>query len=206
MRQVFAVLAIVCICGFAECQDWKQVHKTDPLHDSTYEEFRLEGKWLTPPQRSASRNPVLVLQCRPGGPYTRSRWDSTYRRDAHGKLHGEYLASYIDTGTVLDGGSFVATEYRLDAKPPQKACMGISTDYTSAYFDVYSSAQSCIPGRTDVDDILLGRGALKEGETRQTHKVLFAFHEHLGAQILIQFDFPDVAQVADQCGWIEHKR
>jgi hypothetical protein len=45
-----------------------------------------------------------------------------------------------------------------------------------------------------------------EGKDKQTRKVGISVPEYLGADVVMQFDFPDLTTVADSCGLIEHKR
>jgi hypothetical protein len=181
-------------------QEWTQSHKDDPLHKTSLEEFRLDGKWITPPRHTDLRAPVLVLQCQPGI-FSWSQWDGSYRADAHGKMRGKLLESWIATGTLLDGTTSVMVEYRLDNQKLKRGNLAISNDRTAAMFHYVNGTPFY------VRDLLFGRqGWRKEAETYQTHTAVLGMSENLAADFVMQFDLPDVTQVADSCGLIEHSR
>ena|SRR5271157_808311 len=168
--------------------------------ESPIRSFLLVGKWVTPPQHTTLSAPVLVLHCKPGH-YSWSLWDGTYREDLSGKRRGQLLEVWIATGAVLDGATSVPIEYRLDDQKLQRGNMSRTHDPTTASFQHVDLYTIRLP------KLLFGRDVWrKEGETYQTHKALLGMPEYQAAEFVMQFDFPDVTQVADDCGLTEHNR
>lgn len=50
----------------AAAQEWRHSVKNDLLHDITFDEFTLDGKYLTPPARADKQAPRIVLNCSGG--------------------------------------------------------------------------------------------------------------------------------------------
>ena len=180
------------LISMAHAQTWTETDKSDQLHQASFKEFSLLGKFLVAPQHSSLTAPVLVLHCQPG------RHD---HRGTKSYSSGNLVEGWIAIGAVLDShvGSFgpcVSVEFRLDEKKLQQDCWGRSTDHSGIV----------------INDIRLNNllyGHLmphNEGTNPQVQKIILGVSEYLAAQIQMEFDFPDSTAVADACGVIEHKR
>lgn len=173
---------------FAQTAGWVKEDRTDPLRDTKYVQFMLNGTFLTPPRTAkADAKPSIILQCIPGS-FTR------------GHLHGKLLKGYVYVGTVIDtqmdsSGTSVRAKYRLDDGKLQDAPWSHSTDYSSVFF-----------GDIDLNTLLYGHFMPhKENTSAPVKKVVIGFDEYLGGEIVMQFDMPDPTEVADTCGVIWHK-
>jgi hypothetical protein len=212
------LLLCIAVYGMAQTSDsavalssWTQVDKSDPLHDISFKEFTLQGKFLVPARQSTLTAPAIVLHCQPG-------------LHTHGKVqtNGHFVEGWITTGSVLDssirgneidfGGSVrgaakraseILVEFRLDAKKLQQDLWPISTDRTGVFLN--NPTPFC--GDCTLENLLYGSvGWHMEGKGNQVRKVLLGVPEYLGAQIQMQFDLSDSTEVADACGVIAHKR
>src|SRR6516225_2489566 len=82
-RLLFMTLLLGVSVGVSgQTAGWVKEEKADPLRDTKYLVFTLDGKFLTPPQNAKpGATPSLILQCSPGS-YTR------------GHQHGKLLKGY----------------------------------------------------------------------------------------------------------------
>jgi hypothetical protein len=171
---------------------WKREQITDPLRNATVTQFSLIGKFLTAPSNSQSP-PVMIVRCIPG-------------KSMHGKTNGKFALGYIYVGGVLDttilGGGIgaVRVSYRLDDGKVQSEAWGRSTNF-SAIFMSYPGCALC-----GFANLLYGHAMYhKENTSPQVRKVVLGVPEYLGGEIVMQFDLPDSAEVAEACGIIMHK-
>jgi len=157
------------------------------------------GKFLTAPSGdSAKLPPVMIVRCIPG-------------KNMHGKTNGKFSSGYIFVGGVLDttvsesGNSVVKVEYRLDDGKLQPESWGRSTNF-SAIFMSHPDCQLCGSGYDHFANLLYGHHLYhKENTSPQIKKVVLGVPEFLGGEIVMQFDLPDSAEVAEACGIIMHK-
>ena len=184
---------------------WTETEKSDPLHQTSFKEFSLKGKFLVPPKQSNLPPPILVLRCQPGP-----------HRFGKAQTNGHFVEGWIATGAVLNSsaekiafgarvsisssigtiGDVVPVEYRLDDKELKSPYWRVSTDHSGILFD-----------DGDLDDLLYGHVLRhKEGTNAQVRRIMLGVPEYLGGQIQMQFDLPDSTEVADACGVILHKR
>ena len=178
------------LISMAHAQTWTETDKSDPLHQTSFKEFTLTGKFLVPPRQSNLAAPLLVLHCQPG------------RRGRH-LTDGTFGEGWIATGAVLNStvvnntlGVRVPVEYRFDDKKLQGDFWNVSTDHSGV-----------ILSDLDLNNLLYGHILLhKEGTSGQVRRIMLGFPEYLGGQIQLQFDLPDSTEVADACGVILHKR
>lgn len=193
--QIRPLLLLLCIAtsGMAQTGVWTQVDRSDLLHQTSFKEFTLTGKFLVPPRQSSLDAPLLVLHCQPG---------------RHGKYltNGHFVEGWIATGAVLNSTVLetpekkpvmrVPVEYRLDDKKLQSDAWNVSTDHSGVFVD-----------DGDLDNLLYGHILLhREGTSAQVRRIMLGVPEYLGVQIQMQFDLPDSTEVADACGVILHKR
>ncbi len=192
---ILAVSAVVFIPApmvQGQAPAWTVSDKFDPLHQTSFKEFSLEGRFLVPPRQSNLSAPVLVLHCQPG------RHDHRGTKSYSG---GKLVEGWIATGAVLDAhvepfGPCIFLEFRLDDKKLQQDCWSRSTDHSGMFIDDLR-----------LSNLLYGHlMPHKEGTNPQVRKILLGVSEYLAAQIQVQFDLPDSTEVADACGVIEHKR
>ena len=154
---------------------------------------------MAPKSQKADEVPALVVNCSPG------RHSVGY----HVFVNGAFLAGYLVTGTVvgsqvaihegLFGSSFpivVPVTFRVDEGKLQTDNWRVSTDHTSAFFD------------SDFFNNLLYGHALrhKENTSPQTRTVILGLNEAFAQEVQIQFDMPDVTEVAETCGAVLHKK
>jgi hypothetical protein len=192
-------LVIAASMIHAQTSAWTATDKSDALHQTSFKEFRLEGKFLVPPQHSGISAPVLVLHCQPG---------------PHGfgsaKTNGHFVEGWISVGAVLNSSAqklafgaiedLVPVEYRLDEQKLQRDAWRVSTDHSG----IFLNEQLC--GDCNLANLLYGHKLPhKEGSGPQISKVIMGVPEYLAAQIQMQFDFPDSTEVAEACGIITHK-
>ncbi len=167
---------------------WNKVEKSDPLRDTKYFQFTLEGKFLTPPRNiKADSVPSIIVRCTPG----------SFTRD---HLHGKFMNGYIYVGTVVDtqvssSGPSVRAKFRLDDGKLQDAGWSHSTDYSSIFFE-----------DIDLNTLLYGHFMPhKENTSPPVKKIVVGIDEYLGGEVVMQFDMPDPTEVAEACGAIWHK-
>jgi hypothetical protein len=187
---VVAALAI----AYAQTSTWTEADKSDPLHQISFKEFTLQGRFLVPPRQSNLAAPVLVLHCQPGrhGP-------------SRVRTNGRFVEGWIATGAVLDSAEpsvgrdaakLVSVEFRLDDKKLQPDLWPKSTDHSGVFVDDIR-----------LDNLLYGHLlGHKEGTGPQVRRIILGVPEYLATQIQMQFDLPDSTEVADACGVILHKR
>jgi hypothetical protein len=186
-----ATLAIAC----AQTPVWSEADKSDPLHQTSFKEFCLQGKFLVPPLQSNLTAPVLVLHCQPG-------------RHGHGKVqtNGHFIEGWIATGAVLNSqagkfGASVPVEYRLDGGKLQTGAWEVGADHLRVSLNL----PFC--GDCNLNSLLYGHVLQhKEGTSAQIQKIILGVTEYLAGQIQMQFDLPDSTEVAEMCGAIAHKR
>jgi hypothetical protein len=110
------------------------------------------------------------------------------------------LKGYIWVSTVVESqssslGTVVRVRYRLDDSKVHEEPWGQSTDYSAIFL-----------GETELDTILYGHFMPhKENTSPPVKKLVVAFDEYLGGEIVMQFDMPDPTEVAEACGAIWHK-
>lgn len=170
---------------------WTKFEKNDPLHQISFVEFVLSGKFLVAPQRGSMSVPTLALDCQPGH---------------HRETNGHFMRAWIDTGAVLDshadkdGNVSVAVEYRLDDGKLQSESWPVSADRRSLFLSA-TLCNDCV-----VNNLLYGHILPhKEGTGTQVRKILIGASEYVAGQMQMQFELPDVTDVAETCGLVRHK-
>lgn len=179
MRIAIAGLAIASSIVQAQGPEWVRTDETDALRGTHFVQFTLTGRFLTPPRQTSLENPLMVVQCLPGN---------------HLRVYnGRFLDGYVATGAVL---SSKIAQYRLDDGKIQREEWRGSTQGTGAFFS-----------EATLSTFLYGHFLPhKEGTGPPIHKIVLALYEYLGGEIVMQFDMPDPAEMADVCGAIVHKR
>jgi hypothetical protein len=160
---------------------WQQSEKTDPVRETTYTQFTLEGKFLTSPPGGVSNRPALVLDCIPG-------------KESH-RPKGRFLSGNLLVGTNLKidyvepeeihGTSYfrkVSVRYRMDNAKEEEEKWSVGTEKTAA----------SIP-----------KAWLKK--ILRAHTVEITVDDSRGSQVAIQFDMPDPTAVEAGCDVDEPK-
>lgn len=188
-------LVALPVSVFAQSAGWQQSEVRDPFRGTSFLQFKLVGKFLTPPKHVES-DPSLIVHCLPG---------------KHMRVfNGRFLSAYVVIGTVLNstvvehegllsGTTFAAAvpvQYRLDDGKIQTEHWSPSTDHSAAFFD-----------EPTLNNLLYGHVLPhKERTSPPVRKVVIAMDEYLASEIVMQFDMPDPTQLADVCGALVHKK
>ena len=179
--------AVLGISGAAS-QTWTKTDKADPLRGTQFIQYSLDGKYLTAPRNAPSNaTPTVIVRCVPGS-------------HSRGHLRGKFIEGYIFVGGVVDShvsadaSTSTTVEFRLDDGKLQPASWSHSTDFSSLFFS-----------DIDFDNLLYGHLLRhKENKGQQVRKVVLGVPEFLGGEVVMQFDMPEAAEVADACGVIWH--
>lgn len=185
------VLGITGMLAAQNAQQWQTQQIKDPFTGNEVTQFRLEGKYLAAP-KDQDTVPAMMLRC---------------KAEPHGHYYGKLVSAFLFVGnTVVDSeisydhASRVTTQYRLDDGK-------IHTNYyyhTRDYKMISLQPQYC--GECTIDDFFYGHEiSHKENTSPQIKKVVLSIPEYLGGNIVIQFDLPDVTEVAKTCGVTMHK-
>jgi hypothetical protein len=203
-RRTFLLLiasTIWIICGAAaqDVRTWQRSTVDDPLRKTSFIQFILQGKYLKAPKnQKADELPALVVRCS-GKPHNLGKF----------VMNGRFLAGYLVSGTVVNsqvvvhdgllGTTFpviVPVLFRLDEGKLQQQNWHTSTDNSSAFFDELT-----------LNTLLYGHYLPhKENTNEQVHKVIIGLDEAFAGEVQIEFDLPDVTEVAEACGVVMHKK
>ena len=171
-------IIFVAMAAVATAQDatvpqvpaWVHSTRDDPLHGTSFDVFRLKGRYLTPPSKiNSTRNPEIVLRC------------------SGGKFNDGYIfvAAVVDRGA--DGSPI---EMRLDGKL-SKESWGVSTDGLSVFMPPGIGLLKLLWGHWLPH---------KEGKGQLIRKEIYGVTEAFGSDIVIQFDMPeDQSAVLNAC-------
>lgn len=197
------VIALAC-CTVTAAQAptaWQRSERTDPLREITYTQFKLDGRFLTPPAKGDNPHPTMIVRCLPG---------RDEKKGVHGYTNGKFREGYIHVGGVMDSdvsgdGEFVRAQFRLDNGKLQTEQWGRSTDFSAIFFS-HPTCPLCGSGYDIFANLLFGHAMYhKENTNPQVRKVVIGVSEFLGGEVVMQFDMPDATEVAEACGIILHK-
>jgi hypothetical protein len=189
-------------------QGWIRTDTKDPLTDFSYVRFTLNGAFLQAPSNGGTNKPTFVVESDP----TTTKWKGT--------VHGKVLRSFITIGTVLDSqastheGLLVSTTQTLvpvmyrrdDEKKIQNDAWAASTNY-SALFLGFQSGFIHDNGELHLSQLFYGHDVLHvEGKGEQVRKLVISVPEYLGGDVVMRFDLPDLTNVSDSCGLVQHKQ
>jgi len=183
------VLALVCLASLCvpQTEKWIREDKTDPLRGTNYSLFYIEGKFLTPPQKATDDMPRFFAKCVPGG----------HKRVNGGYINGKLLAAYVAVHfPVGRPGNGTAVHYRLDDGKMHNETWDISDDGRELFLP-----------EIEFNTVLYGHFTKhKEGTNPPVRKLVLGVNEHRGSEVVIQFDMPDPAEMADGCGALIRKK
>jgi len=195
MKMTAAITVLLLgITGMLAAQDgpkWQTQQIKDPFLGSEVTQYRLEGKYLAAP-RDQDAVPAMMLRCKP---------------QPHGKYDGKLVSAFLYVGNTIvdsqidyDRASRVTTQYRLDDGKVHTGYFYHTRDYKM----ISLQPQYC--GECTINDFFYGHEiSHKENTSPQIKKVVLSIPEYLGGNIVIQFDLPDVTEVAKACGISMHK-
>jgi hypothetical protein len=188
------VVALGAVGATQQAPMWVSTQVKDSFRGTEFTEFSLAGKYLTAPVRASSNNPVLLLHCVPG-PHTFGKYD--------GRLADAYLYpghTVADANGTHRRNARIPTEYRLDDGKIHAEYLYPSTDFKA----ISLKAPGC--GECVLNDFFYGHQiSHKEGTSPQVRKIVVNIPEFKGGDVVIQFDLPDVTEVARACGVTYHK-
>jgi hypothetical protein len=170
------VIALAAATVNAAAQEWQSTVKTDPLTGKSFTQYVLTGKFLTPPSQWEGVPPSISVRCDPAG--------------HRGRLSGRFIDGFIIVNAVLDltNGKSSTVQYRLNDGKVQTAGeleVGTSTDF-----------QALSLTGMFLSNILWGHEIPhKPHSSDQVHKFVIAVQQHVGGQIVMEFDMPDAEQV-----------
>jgi hypothetical protein len=184
INRAFGLMLVIAVATVhASAQEWQSTVKTDPLSGKSSTQYVLTGKFLTPPARwdgSDGSLPSISLRCDPTG--------------HRGRISGRFIDGFILVNAVIDltNGKASTVQYRLNDGKVQTAGeleVGTSTDFQAL------SLTSML-----LSNILWGHELPhKPHSSDQVHKFVIAVQQHLGGQIVMEFDMPDAEQVGAAC-------
>jgi hypothetical protein len=166
---------------------WQSSKKADPSSGTRNVQFTLAGKFITSPKSGSSDHPTLVVTCNP---------------DKHARgLLGRFVSANLNTGAAVKidyvepdeikaGNSYrrkVTVQYRLDEGKSENAQWPPNSDQTGASLDKDAFKKLIYDRKTP------------------TRRVEISANESEAGQIVMQFDMPDPAEMADTCGITEKK-
>jgi hypothetical protein len=170
----------------ASSPTWQREDKTDPLRGTSYSQFTLTGKFLTPPRTSTGEAPVFIVKCAPGG----------HRHISGGFINGKFLDAYITIHAVVNHlPRGVGVQYRLDDSKMHAELWNVGTDGTAIFLP-----------EIEFNTVIYGHFLRhKEGTNDPVHKVVIGVNEYMGAEVVMQFDLPDPTEMVDACGELIRK-
>lgn len=193
MKRSLAVL-VLAVAALAVEQDgprWQTQAIKDPFLNIELTQYRLEGKYLAAPSEG-SATPAMYLRCNPA---------------PHGKYYGKLEDAFLFVGdTIVDShiayrrSSRVAIQYRLDDGKIHTSSLAHSPDFKMLALQTWG-CETCL-----LNDFFYGHDiSHKENTSPQIKRVVLSIPEYRGGNIVIQFDLPDVTEVAKACGVTYHK-
>jgi hypothetical protein len=205
MKVSLVVVGLVFATSLLAAQDaapqWQKEQTKDAFLGTETIQYRLEGKYLATPFTKPA-TPAIYLQCKPGS-------------NNHGKYDGKLESAFLfvgDTPTdrhvaherksqvAHERQSNVTTQYRLDDGKVHTQYLSHSPDFKM----ISLQPDGC--GDCMINDLFYGHiVSHKEDTSPQVRKVVFNIPELKSGNVVIQFDLPDVTEVARACGVSYHK-
>jgi hypothetical protein len=179
---------LLALCLASQCVgQWQREERTDAFRGTKFTEFKLEGRFLTPPRSASLISPALVIQCLPG----------EHSVGYHVVTGGKFLTAFLFVGPVMDSQlTALAVQFRLDDGKVQTEAWTVSKDFSSAFFP-----------ETTLNTLLYGHFLPhKEGTGPPTKTVKIAADQFVGGEVVMQFEMPDPTPLAEACGLVVHKR
>ena len=154
--------------------DWILDRYSDPLHKIDYDVLTLNGIYVTPPQRTTGRTPILRIYCVTGKFSSAVLWPGTSVK--------YILNSRSYTGPPRE--TFV--ESSVDGDKTKGSILGVTED--GAFVDVPLKS--------------FQRGGYGIGRLLSGNRVLVGVTEIFSGSVVMQFDIPDTKPLVEKCGTI----
>jgi hypothetical protein len=169
------LLALVPSCANGQTNaKWQKEVRIDTLRDTSFVEFQLDGKFLTPPSKSGPDSPKMVFRCDPAK-----------------KEKDRFIEGFVHVGTVVE------------SENPHVLGLVTSTPVNIRFDDGKVLSRSGIPS-TNGQGVFFRSWYFKRWLNfikARHHKVVMAVPEFLGGDVVMQFDIPaDSKDVEDSCG------
>ena len=173
------VIALAAATAHAAAQEWQSTVKTDPLTGKSFTQYVLAGKFLTPPSEWNGVLPSISLRCDPAG--------------HRGRLSGRFIDGFIIVNAVVDltNGKSSTVQYRLNDGKVQTDDGEVGTSIDFQALSITSMFLSNILWGHEIPH--------KPHSSDQVHKFVIAVQQHVGGQIVMEFDMPDAEQVGAAC-------
>ena len=157
-------------------QSWERSKGENPLYGKTYDQFILNGRYLTPPSTVGSETPRLVVHCGAG-------------KFASGEFMLGAVAQHSGTKS-LKGAWQSQVDMRLDERKKTEDFWEYSNDGKTLFFD-----------RDQLDRLLTGKLLGHPSKDELTKRVILGVTEALGNEVIVQFDMPaDQSEIIEACG------
>jgi hypothetical protein len=157
-------------------QSWERSKWENPLYGKTFDQFVLEGRYLTPPSSVEPSAPRLVIHC------ANSKFAS-----------GEFMLGAVaqHSGTKsLKGAWQSQVDMRLDDGKKTEDWWEYSNDGKTLFFD-----------KTQLDKLMTGKLLGHPSKDKLTQRVILGVVETFGNEIIVQFDMPpDQSEIIGACG------
>jgi hypothetical protein len=193
--RIAGILVLMAVTGTLLAQDtpkWQVEQIKDPFLGTEAAQYRLEGKYLSAPVQGDTAMPAMYLRCK-------AQPHSKY----YGKLQDAFLFvgnAVVDSHVSYDYSTRVTVQYRLDDGKVHTEYFSHSSDFKM----ISLQPRGC--GECTINNFFYGHElSHKEGTSPQIKKVVLSIPEYMGGNIVIQFDLPDVTEVAKTCGVTYHK-
>ena len=157
-------------------QSWERSKGENPLYGKTYDQFILNGRYLTPPSTVGSETPRLVVHCGAG-------------KFASGEFMLGAVAQHSGTKS-LKGAWQSQVDMRLDERKKTEDFWEYSNDGKTLFFD-----------RDQLDRLLTRKLLGHPSKDELTKRVILGVTEALGNEVIVQFDMPaDQSEIIEACG------
>src|SRR5271157_1703761 len=163
-------------------QQWTISSELPDSSGTTVLHFSLAGKFMRPPKSESANPPVLVLDCK--------------SRARTGGAKGKFSSGSFRVGIPL----------KIDYVEPE-VIHGIGyypKVFVRIRFDDGKARQEYWTPGADKSSALFQKSMLKK--MLQARTVLITAKENLGEEVVMQFDIPVSAQVAEDCGLAGHNK
>jgi len=172
--------------------EWRYSKQDDPLHGTSFDQFILDGRYLTRPSQTDGENPALVVQCSDGKFRRGSLVVGTVIQHAQGADGG--------VAHSLKGITQAHVEMRWDErKKPNDDWWEISNDGRALFFD-----------KIQLTKLLTGRLLGHPSDPAQlVHRQIIGVVEAFANETVMQFDMPkDSTWIVEACGleWGKKKK
>lgn len=201
MKVMVGVFGLIFAASLAAAQgspQWQIERSKDAFLGIETIQYRLEGRYLATPFNKPS-TPAIYLQCTPG---------SGNHGKSDGKLESAFLfvgdtndrhVSYKRKSRARERESTLTTQYRLDDGKVHTQYLSHSLDFKTISLQP-AGCSECM-----INDLFYGHiVSHKEDTSPQVRKIVLNIPEPRLGNVVIQFDLPDVTEVARTCG-VSHR-